>query len=242
MSRVVYGAGPVGELVGSRAREIAVLYASGRRAKDEVVKRARGRGVDVEVVADGELDQLAGTGARHQGLVAVVGDFEYADLDALVGDGGTRPPLVVALDGVQDPRNLGAIVRSAYLLGADGVVIPRDRAAGVTAVATKASAGATELLPVAQVTNLARALGELKEAGLWLTAVAAGDEARPIGEIDLTGPSCLVLGGEGSGIRKRVAGMCDHAAVIPMAGAGVGSFNVAVAASIALYEVSRQRG
>lgn len=242
MSRAVYGANAVTELLRSRPREIVVLYVSAKRHKDPIVADARNRGVAVEPAGNDELDGLAGQGGRHQGLVAITGDYEYADLDDIVARAGDAPALVVALDSVQDPRNLGAVARSAYLLGAHGLVVPRDRAASVTAACTKASAGATELLAIAQVTNLTSALEELKAAGLWITGVAAGPSAVPIASLDLTGPTCLVLGAEGSGIRPRVASACDHHAVIPMTGTAIGSFNVSVAASIALYEVARQRG
>jgi 23S rRNA (guanosine2251-2'-O)-methyltransferase len=153
------------------------------------------------------------------------------------------PALVVALDGVEDPRNLGAILRSAYLLGADGVIIPEHRAAQMTAIVAKASAGASELIAVAQVGNLVRALEELRELGLWRVAVDATADAQPLEAIDGALPLCLVLGGEGSGVRPLVARNCDFHAVIPMAdGRGaIGSFNVSVAAALALYEIRRQR-
>ena len=162
-------------------------------------------------------------------------------LAALIPEAG--PALLLALDGVEDPRNLGAIVRSAYLLGADGVIIPEHRAAQVTAVVAKASAGASELCPIAQVGNLVRTLEELRELGLWRVAVAAAAGAQPIETIDGTLALCLVLGAEGTGVRPLVARTCDFHAIIPMAeGRGaIGSFNVAVAASLALYEVRRQR-
>ncbi|HUH01278.1 MAG TPA: 23S rRNA (guanosine(2251)-2'-O)-methyltransferase RlmB [Kofleriaceae bacterium] len=243
MSRLVYGTGPVTELVRSRAKSITVLYVSDRQRRADAAMEAKQRGVTIEVRADAELDALAGRGARHQGLVAIAGEYVYAELHDILARaaGGSEPALVVALDGVQDPHNLGAIARSAYVLGAHGLVVPRDRAAPVTSVVTKASAGATEHLLIAQVTNLTRALGELKDAGLWIAAVAASSEAVPLRELDATGPLCLVLGAEGSGVRPVVARACDYAIMIPMAGTGVGSLNVSVAAGVALYEVSRQR-
>ncbi|HSN29138.1 MAG TPA: 23S rRNA (guanosine(2251)-2'-O)-methyltransferase RlmB, partial [Kofleriaceae bacterium] len=170
----------------------------------------------------------------------------YVELDALLegtarADGTHEPALIVALDGVEDPRNLGAILRSAYLLGASGVIIPEHRAAQVTAVAAKTSAGASELLPIAQVGNLVRALEELRELDVWRVAVHAAEQAQPIAQLDLKGPTVLVLGAEGSGVRPLVAKNCDFHALIPMARAGVGSFNVSVAAALALYEARRQR-
>lgn len=245
--RFVYGVGPVRELVAARARTITVLYAARERAtargKDPVaglVDTARAAGVAVELKSLRELDALVPAEARHQGVIAVTGAYAYAELEALHAP-GPRPPLVVLLDGIQDPHNLGAIVRSAYVLGATGVVIPEHRASEVTGTATKASAGATELLPIARVPNLVRALEELKQAGLWACAVAATPTARPIASLDLRGPLALVIGAEGEGVRPLVARTCDLHAVIPMAETGVGSLNASVAAGIALYEVARQR-
>jgi 23S rRNA (guanosine2251-2'-O)-methyltransferase len=150
-----------------------------------------------------------------------------------------RPPLVVLLDGVEDPHNLGAVVRSAHALGAHGVVLPRDRAAGVTPAAAKASAGAVEHVAIVRVTNLVRALEELKEAGLWAVGAVPEGE-RDIASVDLRGPTALVLGGEGQGIRPLVQRTCDHLVRIPMLGR-VGSLNASAAAAIALYEAVRQR-
>lgn len=251
-ARHVYGIGPVRELVRARPDRIRkLLVEPGRvgreRAADPVAQLAidaRAAGVLVELAPRDWLDQLAGPDARHQGVLAEVGELEFVDPDDMVEAAlaaGQRP-LLLALDGVEDPRNLGAILRSAYLLGAHGVIIPANRAAGVTAVVSKASAGASELLAIAQVGNLARALDALKERGVWNVAIHASPEARPLAQIDLTSPACLVLGAEGSGVRPLVGRQCDFHAIIPMARTGVGSFNVSVAAAIALYEVARQRG
>ncbi|RMH42152.1 MAG: 23S rRNA (guanosine(2251)-2'-O)-methyltransferase RlmB [Deltaproteobacteria bacterium] len=236
MARVVYGVGPVSELLERRPRSVAVVYVHKPDAR--VAAAAARRGVDVQVRSRAELDALAGPGARHQGVVALAGEFAYADFDDVLA---AQPSLIVALDSVQDPHNLGAIVRSAYLLGADAVVVPKDRAARVTAVATKASAGATEHMPIARVTNLARALADAKRAGMWVVGVASHPDAQPLSAIDATDRLCLVVGAEGSGIRPLVQRACDRFVEIPMAGAAVGSFNVSVAAAIALYEVARQR-
>lgn len=244
--RVVYGAGPVRELVARRPASVRVIWVdpqrAGRSTSDAVagiVTAARGAGIRVEDRDRQTLDRAAGEGARHQGVVAWLGAFAYVDIDEMIG--GDEPALVVALDGVEDPRNLGAILRSAYLLGAGGVIIPEHRAAQVTAVVAKASAGASELLPIAQVGNLARALDEMREQGLWRVAVHDAPDAQAIDSIDGTMPLCLVLGAEGTGVRPLVAKKCDFHAVIPMARTAVGSFNVSVAASLALYEIRRQR-
>ncbi|HEY0481915.1 MAG TPA: 23S rRNA (guanosine(2251)-2'-O)-methyltransferase RlmB [Kofleriaceae bacterium] len=250
--RVVYGAGPVRELIARRPEAVRAVWVdphrAGRSTSDPVaaiVVAARAAGIRVEDRDRRALDHAAGPDARHQGVVAWLGAFAYADLAALVppaGDSG-GPALLVALDGVEDPRNLGAILRSAYLLGAHGVIIPEHRAAQVTAVVAKASAGASELVAIAQVGNLVRALDELRDLGLWRVAVDAAPGAQPIETIDGTLPLCLVLGAEGTGVRPLVARSCDFHAVIAMAeGRGaVGSYNVSVAAALALYEITRQR-
>jgi 23S rRNA (guanosine2251-2'-O)-methyltransferase len=173
--------------------------------------------------------------------VAVVADFRYAELGDLLeaAKRAGEPALVVVLDGVEDPHNLGAVIRSAQALGAHGVVIPRDRAVGVTATAAKASAGAIERCKVARVTNIARSLEEMKEAGLWTVALAA-DGDRTLGEVDLSGPMVLVLGSEGDGVRPLVRKSCDFVARVPMKG-GFESLNVSATAAVALYEAARQR-
>lgn len=239
--RVVFGLGPVEELLGRDPGSIEKLEirreARGRLA--ELAERARSAGVRVSLVESAALEAAAGEGARHQGVVARAGAYEYADLDDLIAAAGD-PARVLVLDGVTDPRNFGAICRSAYLLGADGIVVGKDRSAPVNAAATKAAAGATEYLSIARVTNLARALGEMREAGWWRALIAATPEARPLGEIDGTCPLALVVGSEGSGVRPLVAKNTDFAYAIPMRAGGVGSLNVAVAASLALYELARR--
>lgn len=246
--RLVYGAGPVRELVAVRPRSIKAIWTdpqrAGRQTSDPVaaaVVAARAAGITVEDRDRQTLDRVAGEGALHQGVVAWLGPFVYAQLEDVIG--GEGPALLLALDGVEDPRNLGAILRSAYLLGAGGVIIPDHRAAQVTSVTAKASAGASELLPVVQVGNLVRALDELREHGLWRVAVHASETAQRIDQVDGKVPVCLVLGAEGTGIRPLVAKNCDFHAVIDMASerSGIGSFNVSVAASLALYEMRRQR-
>ena len=246
--RAVYGAGPVRELLAVRPKAIKAIWVdparAGRQTSDPVaaiVVSARAAGIKLEDRDRHALDRAAGEGAVHQGVIAWLGPFQYAQLEDLVAAPG--PALLVALDGVEDPRNLGAILRSTYLLGAGGVIIPEHRAAAVTSLTSKASAGASELLPVVQVGNLVRALDELREHGLWRVAVHASEKAQRIEEIDGKLSLCLVLGAEGSGIRPLVAKNCDFHAVIDMAAGrdAVGSFNVSVAASLALYEMRRQR-
>jgi 23S rRNA (guanosine2251-2'-O)-methyltransferase len=243
---VVYGTGPVRELVARHAKSIKAIWVDPRRADKSpgdpvalIVTQARLEGV---LVDDRERIALerASEGGNHQGVVAWLGPFEYVTLESLV-TGSAEPAMLVALDGVEDPRNLGAILRSAYLLGAGGVIIPEHRAAQVTPLVSKTSAGASELLPIAQVGNLVRALEELRELNVWRVAVHAAANAQPIAKIDGKMPLVLVLGSEGDGVRPLVAKHCDFHALIPMQRSGVGSFNVSVAAALALYELRRQR-
>lgn len=251
--RLVFGIGPVREVLSSRPDDIDRLVLSFSRTArarhgrkpDPLVRlaaSARERGIDVEEKPQSVLDRMAGPKIRHQGAIAVVvGRYAYADLEDMFAAAGAReePPRIVALDQVTDPHNLGAVIRSAHVLGAHGVVIPQDRSAEVTPAVVKASAGATEHLAVARVKNLARALEELKSRGLWNVAVTSGAEARPLWEIDKGTPLCLVLGSEGKGIRPLVQRQCDYSGAIPMRGQGVGSLNVSVAAGVALYEAAR---
>ncbi len=182
-----------------------------------------------------ELERLAGS-PDHQGVVAEVDPFPYADPESLLA---VEEPLLVALDQVQDPRNLGAVCRSAEAAGADGVVICERRAAEVTAAACKASAGALEHLSVARVRNLADWLRQAKAAGLWIWGAEAGAQMAPW-ELDLGGGTVLVLGGEGKGLRPRVASVCDGTVALPQRGK-VGSLNVSAAAAALLFEALRQR-
>jgi 23S rRNA (guanosine2251-2'-O)-methyltransferase len=243
--RVVYGMNPVRELLRSEAEGLSELWlAEGgerHRAFAELERAARERGAKVRTAPRARLDRLAGV-PGHQGVVAVVSDYRYLEPDELLeaARASGRPPLLVLLDGVEDPQNLGAVIRSAHALGAHGVVVPRDRAAAVTPAVAKASAGAVEHCPVARVTNLARTVEELKEAGVW-TVAAVPDGDQELREVDLTGPTALVVGGEGQGVRPLVRRTCDHQARIPMAGQ-VGSLNASASAAIALYEAARQRG
>jgi 23S rRNA (guanosine2251-2'-O)-methyltransferase len=182
-----------------------------------------------------ELERLCGS-PDHQGVVAEVDPYPYADPSGLLNG---QDALVVVLDQVQDPHNLGAVCRAAEVAGAAGVVIPERRAASVTAAACKASAGAVEHLPVAKVRNIADWLAEATQAGAWVYGAAAGAE-RPYTEVDWSGRAVLVLGSEGSGLRPRVAESCDELIAIPVAGR-VGSLNASVAAAVILFEAGRQR-
>jgi 23S rRNA (guanosine2251-2'-O)-methyltransferase len=184
-----------------------------------------------------ELERLCGS-PDHQGVVAEVDPYPYADPESLLeGDDGQG--LVVALDQIQDPHNLGAVCRAAEVAGAVGVVIPERRAASITPAVCKASAGAVEHLPVARVRNLADWLAEAKEGGAWIYGADA-EAARRYTEVEWTGRAVLVLGSEGKGLRQRVAKTCDELVSIPVAG-NVGSLNASVAAAVILFEARRQR-
>jgi 23S rRNA (guanosine2251-2'-O)-methyltransferase len=242
--RVLYGVNPVRELLRAGGEGVSELWLAEGGARGaafaELERLGRDAGAKVRHAPRPKLDRLAGTD-RHQGIVAVVADFRYAEVEEILAAAAAsgRPALLVVLDGVEDPHNLGAIVRSAHALGAHGVLIPKDRAVGVTPAVAKASAGAIERCPVARVTNVAKALEDLKEAGIWSVALAA-DAEKPLGGLDLRGPTALVLGSEGEGIRPLVRRTCDLAAHIPMSG-GIDSLSVSASAAVALYETARQR-
>ena len=240
----VAGRNPVVESLRARV-PAAALYVGARAARDErvaeAIKLAADRGVPVLEAGAAELDRLTG-GALHQGLALRVRAYDYAHPDDLLvraADAG-QLPLIVALDGVTDPRNLGAIVRSAAAFGAHGVVVPARRGAGVTAGAWKASAGALARLPVARATNLARALQSYRAAGVFVAGLDA-DGQTGIRDLDLaTAPLVLVTGSEGRGLSRIVAQACDVLVQIPIA-AATESLNAGVATGIALYEVAAVR-
>jgi 23S rRNA (guanosine2251-2'-O)-methyltransferase len=238
----VSGRHPVFELLRSserRADEIAVL-AGARGPLQEIVALARRAGVKVSFRTREQLTAMAGS-PHHQGVVARVSAAEYLDLDALLSIPTLRgePAFFLALDQVQDPRNLGAVLRTADALGVHGVVIPKHRSAGLTDAAARVAVGALEFVKVARETNLVGALKVIKSKGVWVygSVVRGG---TPAWDADLTGPLCLVLGGEGEGLRPLVETVCDVILTIPMRG-HVGSLNIAAAGAVLCYEVVRQR-
>jgi 23S rRNA (guanosine2251-2'-O)-methyltransferase len=242
--RVVFGIHPVEELCRARPRAVQVVYvADGHRSAEieKAVQTAKERGVTVEFRPRQMVAELAGD-VVHQGMVAITGEFRYVDLGDILeaASRANEAPLVVLLDGITDPHNLGAIIRSAEVLGAHGVVIPEHRAAPVTPAAVKASAGATERMRIAKVLNLLRAIDALRAKGLRVLGAGAGQGDR-LDLADLKGPTGLVVGAEGKGMREAVARRCDGLFHIPQRGA-VSSLNASVAAAIALYEAARQRG
>jgi 23S rRNA (guanosine2251-2'-O)-methyltransferase len=230
---MIYGIRPVIEALKSGRRKVFEIFDA--VGDEEVANAASTRGVEIKRVSRQRVDELA-RGGVHQGVVARVEPYPYSGLEEILA---SPEPLILVLDGVTDPRNLGAVLRAADGVGTSGVVVPKDRAAGVTAAAVKASAGASEHVRVARETNLRRAIEKMKEAGLWVYAADAA--GTPYTELDLAGPIGLVFGSEGRGVRRLVREACDGEVYIPMLG-NIGSLNISVAAAVLLYEVRRQRG
>ena len=237
----IYGINPVREALKSRGRAIQYVAVARERHDDRLQKlidECKHAGVSVRLITRQDLDRLAGNGG-HQGAVAVTSAKKYCDVDDLLANRRGGYALLVVLDGVEDPHNLGAILRTADAAGADGVVIPERRAAGVTGTVAKASAGASEHLPVAKVTNISRTLEQLKAQNVWTIGL---DERAPqsYDSIDYKMDCALVLGAEGKGVHDLVRKHCDFLVSIPMLGK-VSSLNVSVAAAVVLYEIVRQR-
>ena len=238
---ILYGRNPVLEALraGRPARKLVLATGVGSEDRlEEILALARERGIPVEGSSRRRLDDVAHT-EHHQGIAGYFHGRPPLALEDLLAT-SRSPQLFVVLDGIQDPQNLGAITRTADAVGADGVVLPRHRAAGVTAAAAKASAGATEHVPVATVTNLVHALELMQGAGLWVVGLAADGETR-YDSVDFTVPVAVVIGAEGEGMRPLTRRHCDTVVSLPLAGR-VSSLNAAAAAAVLLYEVARQRG
>jgi 23S rRNA (guanosine2251-2'-O)-methyltransferase len=239
--RWLWGRHAVGETLRAGRWPVAELYLSDELPEGErepVRAAAAALGAEVRVVPPERLRQL-GKSSEHQGYLARMGPFPYADLADLEPAANARP-LLVLLDGVQDPHNLGAILRSAEVLGVQGLVIGSEGQVGVTTHVARASAGAVNHLPIARVDDLAAAAGTIGGWGLMVVGASESGESA-IGDVDLTGPVALVIGNEGRGLSPGVRGACDRLARIPQTG-HIGSLNAAVAAGILFYETSRQRG
>ena len=234
---LIYGINPVLEaLKAGRVTALKVTRRGGERL-DEILRMAGARGLAVHRVDGAALDRAA-RGGVHQGVVAeAVAAASYSVADLVSGASG--PPLLVVLDGIEDPHNVGAILRTADAAGADGVIRQSRHAARLDGAAAKASAGAVAHVKIAEVVNIARAIEELKELGVWSVGLA-GDARERYDRLDLTAPTAIVLGAEGGGLRRLVRERCDRLAAIPMHG-HVGSLNVSVAAGVALFEAVRQR-
>ncbi|MGH8215497.1 MAG: 23S rRNA (guanosine(2251)-2'-O)-methyltransferase RlmB [Rhodanobacteraceae bacterium] len=224
----------------SRVREVMVEQGSRNPRLAELADEAKRLGIRVHARPRAMLDKVSAH-ARHQGIAAnyeVPAAKSEHELVELLGAAG-EDALFLVLDGVTDPHNLGACLRSAAAAGATAVIVPKDRAVGITPVVRRSSAGAVDRVPLIEVTNLARSLRDLKDAGVWLTGLAGEAEAS-LYDVDLRGKAALVMGGEGEGMRRLTREACDHLARIPMPGA-MESLNVSVATGIALFEAVRQR-
>ncbi|TDA70154.1 MAG: 23S rRNA (guanosine(2251)-2'-O)-methyltransferase RlmB [Clostridia bacterium] len=205
----------------------------------EIVRLARERGIPVQTLSRDKLSAL--TQVPHQGVVAMVAAWEYVDIDYLLEVSRRKgtPPFLVLAHEIADPQNLGSLIRTAEACGADGLVVPRHRSAGLTAAIARASAGAVEYLPVARVTSTRQAVADLKERGCWVVGLAA-HAPTPIWEVDLGLPCAVVVGSEARGLGPALERDCDVLACLPMRGR-IASLNAAVAAAVAMYEVCRQR-
>jgi 23S rRNA (guanosine2251-2'-O)-methyltransferase len=239
--QLICGINPVLEALSARERHfdrLLVVKGLRNRRVSEAIARASKLGIPLRFEPRDTLDRIAG-GVPHQGVIAVVSAKPLLTLETLL-DQARSPALFVVLDGIEDPRNLGAIIRTAEAAGADGVLLPDRRSAGLSDTVARASAGALEHAKIAQIGNVAHALDKLKAHGVWVVGFDAGGSER-WDAVDLRGPAALVLGGEGRGMRRIVRERCDHLASLPVFG-HVESLNVSVAAGIALYEAIRQRG
>lgn len=204
-----------------------------------IKREAKKRDTMIKYVTRERLDQMSGTG-KHQGVIAVAAAYEYAEVEDILTAARDKEeaPFIFLLDNIEDPHNLGAIIRTANLAGAHGVIIPKNRAVGLTAAVARTSAGALNYTPVAKVTNLAKTIEELKKEGLWF--VCADMDGTAMYQLDLKGPIGLVIGSEGEGVGRLVKEKCDMVASIPMKG-NIDSLNASVAAGVLAYEIVRQR-
>ena len=240
---MVYGRNPVLALLESDPDTIhKIVIARGRKDQhvDKIVATARGLGIPVTFQPRDGLDRMV-EGARHQGIVARIARVRFHELDEILAgiEKSGSHPLLVALDQIVDPHNLGAIARTAEAAGADALIVPRHRSAVPSGAAFKASAGALSRIPLCRVTNLSRALGDLKKRGVWVVGTST-DEGPPPWELDLTGQLVVVIGSEEKGIRPGVRAVCDFMTTIPIA-ERTGGLNASVAAGMVLYEIMRGR-
>ena len=245
MNEVLYGRNAVREALRSGRRKIyKLILAQGMKEPGvvaDIATLASKSGVPIQRVERRQSDRIGDF--KHQGVAAEVSQYPYVELEAILAEADQRQetPWLLMLDCLQDPQNFGALLRTAEIIGVHGVVIPKRRAVGITPAVVNSSAGATEHLLVAQVTNLVRTMETLKARGLWIVGLEDVPQAQPHYQSDLTMPLALVVGSEGRGIGRLVRETCDILIRLPMRGS-ISSLNVAVAGSIALYEVWRQRG
>lgn len=234
----IYGRGPVGELLESSRPVEHLLVQNGLEGgAGRLIARAKALGIPVKNAEPRKLDEIA-EGGNHQGVAALTGAASYVELPDLLDEPLSDPLFLVLADGVEDPHNLGAIIRTAEAAGAHGLLVPKRRSAGLTGTVAKASAGAVLHLPVARVGGIPTAIEQLKERGVWV--YGADMEGTPYDRMDFSGPVALVVGGEGKGLAHLTKQRCDALVSLPMRGR-MTSLNVSVAAGILLYEIARQR-
>ena len=238
---LIFGIHAVEEALAARGRRfeyVAIASGRGDTRLEKINQLCRASGIPVRVIPRDQLTRLSKT-ANHQGVVAVTAEKQYEDLDDLLKNQRGQYRFFVVLDGIEDPHNLGAIIRTAEGAGADGIVIPERRAVGITGTVVKASAGASEYLPIARITNINRTIEELKSQNIWTVGL---DErgGQLYDQLDYKMDCAIVLGAEGHGLHEQVRKKCDFLVSIPMLGK-VPSLNVSVAAAIVMYEVARQR-
>jgi 23S rRNA (guanosine2251-2'-O)-methyltransferase len=238
---IIFGVHAVEEALAARGRGfeyVAVATGRGDVRVQKITQLCRAAGVPVRTMPRDQLTRLANT-ASHQGVVAVTAEKQYGDFDDLLKNKRGKHSFLIVVDGVEDPHNLGAIIRTAEGAGADGIVIPERRAVGVTPAVVKASAGASEYVPIAKVTNISRAVEEIKAHNIWAVGLdERGGQAYD--QIDYNMDCALVLGAEGHGLHQHVREKCDYLVSIPMLGR-IASLNVSVAAAVVMYEAARQR-
>ncbi|MGI6160942.1 MAG: 23S rRNA (guanosine(2251)-2'-O)-methyltransferase RlmB [Christensenellales bacterium] len=237
---VIWGRNTVMEALRSDSPPERILVLAGERQGSiiKILSMASDAGIPIVEAGRRKLDEISG-GSAHQGVAAFIPARQYCDISDILKTAAAsdRPPFVIVLDGIEDSRNLGGIIRTAECMGAHGVVIPKRRSAGLNAAAAKAASGALEYIQVARVSNLSNAIEELKEAGLWTVAADAGGDS--VFKADLSGPLALVIGGEGEGVSRLLKQRCDMVVSIPMLGR-ISSLNASVAAGMLMYEKMRR--
>lgn len=245
MSELLTGRQSVREALRANRRRVYRLWLAGDEGDantgitGEIIALAESRNIPVKAIRGGLFEKLSEQRINHQGVALETDGYPYVNADAILRS-NRGAPLLLLLDHIQDPQNLGTLIRTAEAVGVDGLLLPDRRAAGVTPAVSNASAGAVEHLPVAQVTNLNRTIEELKKNGIWVVGLDSGDDAQPLDKADLAGPLALVVGSEGAGLSRLTRDKCDFIVRLPMVGQ-VESLNAAVAGSIVLYHVFNQR-
>lgn len=241
MAEILYGRNAAREALRARRRHIHRLLLADKiepaEIIDEIVALANQLRLPIEAVPRKKLDSMA---RHHQGVILKTGRYPTVDLEDILDRAGNEPPFILVLDHIEDPHNLGAILRTAEIVGVHGVIIPRRRAAGISPTVVNVSSGAAEHMRIAELPNLTRALKTLKQANIWVAGVENDPAAQPYHRADLSGPIALVIGSEGTGLSRLVQETCDFLIKLPMRGK-IESLNASVAAGLALYEVWRAR-